>query len=137
MKKSLSYYSEALGLQKRDVVYTGMYTVYLAQENWMKALEMLNKAIELAPVYPDYWSWKIELLDQKTNTSYEDLKLIYEEGLSKVDQKTKVNLVTRFAMVAEINDEKADAISFWEYAKTLFPANNKIYQSEIDRLSKK
>jgi hypothetical protein len=89
------------------------------------------------PGSTDYWSWKIELLDQKTNTSYEDLKLIYEEGLSKVDQKTKVNLVTRFAMVAEINDEKADAISFWEYAKTLFPANNKIYQSEIDRLSKK
>ncbi len=132
--RAISFYKEALIYKKSDVVYAGLYTVYSAQLDLIKAQDAIAAAIKLQPSYTDYWNWKIDLLDEKTIMSYQNLKTIYSEALSKVDSRTKINLVTHFARIAENNNEKDEAIALWKYAIEIYPSNSTIYQSEIDRL---
>lgn len=132
--RAISFYKEALGYKKSDVVHAGLYTVYSAQSDWIKARSALDIAIQLQPMYVDYWNWKIDLLDEKTSASYQDLKSVYTDALLKVDPKTKINLVTHFARTTENNNQKNEAINLWRYAIDIYPDNAHIYQSEIDRL---
>lgn len=132
--KSIAFYNEALSYYKTDTGYSGLFVVYGAQNNIDQARIAIESAIRLNPLFTEYWISKLELLDDKTNVSYEDLQKIYSEGLLKVDPKTKINLVTYFAGSAEKNGQKSDAISIWEYAKNLYPQNSSVYQGEIDRL---
>ena len=132
--QAISFYKQALVYKKSDVVHAGLYTVYIAQSDWIKAQTALDAAIQLQPSYTDYWNWKIDLLDEKTNASYQDLKNIYVDALLKVDPKTKINLITHFARIAENNNEKNEAINLWRYAIDVYPSNTSIYQAEIDRL---
>lgn len=132
--QAISFYKQALVYKKSDVVYAGLYTAYIAQLDWTKAQDALASAIKLQPSYTDYWNWKIDLLDEKTTTSYQGLKNVYTEALSKVDSRTKINLVTHFARIAENNNEKTEAVNLWKYAIEIYPSNSTPYQSEIDRL---
>lgn len=132
--KAIIFYNEALSYYKTDTGYSGLSVVYGAQNNIDQARIAIESAIKLNPLFTEYWISKLSLLDDKTNVSYQDLQKIYNEGLTKVDPKTKINLVTYFAGVAEKNWQKDDAISLWEYAKNLYPQNSSIYQAEIDRL---
>lgn len=133
-KESVTYYKEALSFIESDRAYSGLSITYGAQKDWINARIAIDKAIELNPLFTDHWIWKIQILDDKTNTSFIELKKIYTEGLSKVDPKTKVNLVTSFARIAENNKETLEAISLWEYAIELYPTNKDIFGQEIDRL---
>lgn len=135
--KAIGYYDEALLYSKVDTVYSGLFTVYGAQGEWEKARASLDSAIALNPLYTEYWKWKLTVLDGKTSSSFQDLQKVYEEGLLKGDKRTRVNLVTHFASIAEGNAQKSEAIALWEYAKTLYPQNGVIYQAEIDRLREK
>ncbi len=132
---AITYYKTALKYSESDIVYVRLYTIYNIQGDTEKAGVAINTAIRLNPAFTDYWSTKLLFLDQKTNTSYADLKKIYEEGLTKVNPKTKVNLVIQFAGVAEANGQISDAVSMWTYAKTLFSENASAFQAEIDRLN--
>lgn len=132
--KAIVFYNEALSYYKTDTGYSGLFVVYSAQNNIDQARVAIESAIKLNPLFTEYWISKLSLLDDKTNVSYQDLQKIYSEGLLKIDIKTKINLVTYFAGVAERNGQKGDAISIWEYAKNLYPQNSSIYQAEIDRL---
>ncbi|OGI84398.1 hypothetical protein A3A92_02255 [Candidatus Nomurabacteria bacterium RIFCSPLOWO2_01_FULL_37_49] len=132
--KALVFYNEALSYEKTDTVYSGLFVVFSAQNNIDQARVAIDAAIKLNPLFTQYWKDKLSLLNDKTNVSYQDLKNVYSEGLLKVDPKTKIDLVTYFAGVAERNGQKVDAISLWEYAKNLYPQNSIIYQGEIDRL---
>ncbi len=130
---ALKYYEEALRYKKADVAYAGMLNVYSAQENWVKAEEAVNNALALNSRNNEYWKWKLTLLDERTDATFAELKAIYDDGLKKVDARTKINLVTHFANIAEANEEINEAISLWQYAKTLNPEKAAIYQAEIDR----
>lgn len=132
--QSIVYYQQALSYKKEDTVYSGIFTTYSAQGEWGKAITALDSAMKLNPQFTDYYIWKIGVLNEQTSANYQDLKKIYTEGLSKVDPKTKINLITYFATVAENVGQKNEAISLWTYAKNLFPENSSIYQAEIDRL---
>ena len=132
--KAISFYNEALSYDKTDTGYSGLFVVYSAQNNIDKARTVIDNAIKLNPLVAEYWNSKLALLDDKTDVSFLDLKRIYEEGLTKVDPQTEINLVTQFAGIAENNWQTSEAISVWEYAKHLYPQNNAIYQAEIDRL---
>jgi|SRR3989344_1676184 len=132
--KSIAFYNEALSYKKTDTVYSGLFVVYSAQNNIDQARVAIEAAIKLNPLFTEYWKSKLAMLDEKTNVSYQDLQTIYSEGLLKVDPKTKIDLVTYFAGIAERNGQISDAISLWEYAKNLYPQNVLIYQAEIDRL---
>ena len=135
--KAIGYYDEAVLYSKVDTVYSGLFTVYGAQGEWEKARASLDSAIALNPLYTEYWKWKLTVLDGKTASSFQDLQKVYEEGLLKGDKRTRVNLVTHFASIAEGNAQKSEAIALWEYAKQLYPQNGVIYQAEIDRLREK
>jgi tetratricopeptide (TPR) repeat protein len=135
--QAIKYYNEALSYRDSDVVYARLFSIYLAQNNTSKAKAAIDAAIKLNPAYTDYWNSKIGLLDEKTNSSYQDLKNVYNEGLSKVNPKTKINLITYFATIAESNGEISDSISLWQYAQNLYPENRSVYQAEIDRLKLK
>lgn len=132
---AIKYYNQAIKYIKSDSAYAGLFTVYGAQNKWKDAKIALDKAIEINPSYTDYRKWQIGMLGEKFGMQYDGLKTTYEKSLALVDSKTKVNLVTYFAGVAERNYQKADAISYWQYAISIFPANTAIYQSEIDRLN--
>jgi tetratricopeptide (TPR) repeat protein len=134
-EKAIIAYDEALKYGKKDTAYSGLFMTYSAQNNIEKARVALDNAISINPSYTDYWVWKLQLLDEKTDVSFVDLKKIYQDGLSKVDIRTKINLVTNFARMAENNYQKDEAISLWEYAEQLYPNNKDVYQTEIDRLS--
>ncbi len=131
---AIKIYNEALSLDDSHVVYIRLYSVYNAQGEIKKAEDMLNKAIVKNPSYTDYWTTKLLFLDEKTNMSFVDLKMVYEDGMKKVDSRTKVNLVTVFARIAENKNEKQEAITLWQKAIELHPENKDIYQAEIDRL---
>lgn len=131
---AISAYNEALNYIKSDKVYAGLYTAYTAKQDWPSALKALDSALSLNSANPDYWKWKMTLLDEKTDAKFADLKLIYEDGLTKVDPRTKINLVTHLASIAVSNQEKTEAIALWEKAKELYPENAAVYQKEIDKL---
>lgn len=131
---ALKHYNDALAIKKSDVVYSGMFHVYTAQKDWLKAGEAVDGALALNSKYTEYWKWKLTLLDERTSATYTELNQIYQDGLVKSDPRTKINLVTHFANVAESNGERAEAIALWEYAKELKPEKASIYQDEIDRV---
>ncbi len=131
---AISFFQQALKLKDADVVYARLFAVYSVQGNTVKAIESINKAIEKFPAFTDYWVSKLVYLDEKTNTSFNELKDVYADGLSKVDIKTKANLAINFARIAESNGMKDEAIAAWQQAIELYPANKATYQAEIDRL---
>lgn len=132
--KALEYFNKALTYKNSDLAYARIFSVYSAKGEWANALTTIDKAISLNPSYTDYWNSKLTLLDDKMTTSFEGLKSVYEQGLVKVDNRTKVNLVTNFARIAENNQKIDEAISAWNYAKAIYPDRSSIYQAEIDRL---
>jgi tetratricopeptide (TPR) repeat protein len=133
--KAVTYFNEALSYNKSDVVYVRLFSVYSAQGDWIRALEMINEAIVINPSYTDYWIYKLVAMDEKTNATFGELKTVYNDGLAKVDPKTKINLMTNFARIAENNGEKSEAISVWTEAQKVYPQNQAVYQTEIDRLN--
>lgn len=134
--QSVAFYNEALSYYNTDTGYFGLFFVYLAQNDIDRARVAIDASIKLNPFITEYWVSKLGMLDDKTNVSFLDLKKVYQEGLVKIDVKTKVNLVTFFAKIAESNKEYEDAIAAWKYAQELYPQNSSIYQVEIDHLSK-
>jgi len=134
--KAITYFDEALTYNKSDVVYVRLFSAYSAKGNWTKALEMIDQAISVKPSYTDYWIYKLVVMDEKTNATFSELKNIYVDGLTKVDPKTKINLMTNFARIAENNGDKSEAISIWTKAQTVYPENKTVYQAEINRLNK-
>lgn len=131
---AIKFYKEALNAKDSDTAYMRLFDVYNAQNNIDEARVNLEKALQRKPSYTEYWTTKLIFLDEKTNVSYLDLKKIYEDGLLKVDPKTKVNLVTTFARVAESNKQYGEAAFYFGYAKEIYPANATEFQAEIDRL---
>lgn len=134
--KAISFYKESLNYYKRDSAYSGLFLAYSAQNNVDQARIAIDAAINLNPTFSEHWKSKLSLLNDKTNLSFTDLKKIYEDGLTKVNSATKINLVTFFAVIAENKKEYKEAIAAWEYAKTLYPQNSSVYQAEIERLQK-
>ncbi len=132
--EAIDQYKKALKYKESDTVYAGLYTVYGAQGNWGEAENMLDKAIALKIKNTDYRKWKIGIMDEKTDATFDELKAEYEKALPIVEVETRVNLVTYFAGVAERNGQNSYAISYWQKAIELNPVNKEIYQSEIDRL---
>ncbi len=134
---AVSYYNKAISYNKNDSApHVGLYTIYLNQKDWQKALDSVNQAIKISPIFGDYWNWKILVMDQGLNKSYAELKAVYNQGYPKVRTEEKVNLVTKFAVVSENRGEKAEAVKLWQKAMELSPEKKSIYQAEIDRLSK-
>jgi len=132
---AIKYYKLALTYNyEKDIAYSRLSSTYGAQGDWVAAQINIDSAIAINPLYVEYWTWKLTLLDEKTKTSFADLKKIYEDGLTKVDKRVKVDLVSRFAQIAESKGEKAEAINLWKYAQEIYPTNKTIYQNEIDRL---
>lgn len=133
-KNAIKQYNQALRFKNDDTAYAGLFLVYGAQNDWKNARISIDKAIALAPANTDYYKWKIGMLDEKTDADYEALKAVYLDAIPKLNIKTKINLMTYFAGIAESNGQKQDAISFWQSAIETYPQNKAIYQAEIDRL---
>jgi tetratricopeptide (TPR) repeat protein len=131
---AIRYYNEALSYKKDDTAYVGLYTVYLTQKNWAKALESINKAIAVSALYGDYWKWKLLVMNEGMNASFADLEKVYTEGLPKVKTEEKINLVTYFADMSARKGEKSYAINLWQKAIEMNPQSKAIYQKEIDAL---
>lgn len=134
---AIKYYNQAISYNKNDSApYAGLYTVYINQKEWQKALNAVNQAIKISPMFGDYYNWKILVMDQGLNKNYSELKSVYDQGYPQVRTQEKVNLVTKFAMVSENHGQKAEAIKLWQKAMELAPDRKDTYQAEIDRLSK-
>lgn len=134
---AISYYNKAISYNKNDSApHVGLYTIYLNQKNWQKALDSINQAIKISPIFGDYWNWKILVMDQGLNKSYVELRVVYDQGYPQVRTQEKVNLATKFAMISEKHGQKDEAIKLWQKAMELSPEKKSIYQAEIDRLNK-
>lgn len=131
---AIRYYNEALSYKKDDTAYIGLYTVYLTQKNWGKALESINSALAINVLYGDYWKWKLLVMNEGLNAPFADLERVYTEGLPKVKSQEKINLVTYFADLAAKKGEKSYAINVWQKAIEMNPEGKDIYQKEIDAL---
>lgn len=134
-KTAIKQYNLALKYHNADTVYAGLFTVYSAQGQWIDARNALDKAIALAPLNADYWRWKLVLLDEKTDASFEVLASVYDDAIRQVTTGYKVNVITQFARIAESNGRINAAISQWELAMKIVPSNKDMYQAEIDRLN--
>ncbi|MBP9819220.1 hypothetical protein KBC79_00625 [Candidatus Woesebacteria bacterium] len=132
--EAITQYKKAIKYSENDTAYAGLYTVYSAQNRWFDAEQMLDKAIQINPQFTDYYKWKIGIMDEKTNASFDELVAVYEKALLQVSPDSKINLVTYFAGVAERNGQYSYAMMYWKYAISLFPGNADVYQAEIDRL---
>jgi tetratricopeptide (TPR) repeat protein len=126
--------NQALKYKNSDLVYVRISSAYGAKGDFANALSAIDKAISLNPTFTEYWNTKLTILDDKMTTSFEGLKAVYEQALAKVDNRTKPDLVTNFARIAENNQKIDEAISAWNYAKAIYPDRSSIYQAEIDRL---
>lgn len=126
--------NQALKYKNSDFAYVRISSAYGAKGDFANALSAIDKAISLNPTFTDYWNTKLTILDDKMTTSFEGLKAVYDLGLTKVDSRTKVNLVTLFARIAENNQKYDEAIKAFTYAKEIYPERASIFQTEIDRL---
>lgn len=133
--KTIEYYNEALKYKNSDIAYAGLYSVYLTEGNLDQAKNSLDSAIKLNPTYTEYYQWKLDFLNEKMGSSFTSLKEFYSNSLSVVDPRTKINLITYFARIAENKGEKVEALNLWKKALEVYPENKEIYQAEIDRLS--
>ncbi len=131
---AIKYYNEALSYNKHDTVYAGLYTVYLTQKNWQKALDSIDQAIKINSVLGDYWKWKILVLNEGMNSNFTDIKDVYNEGLLKIKTEEKINIVTYVANIASIRGEKIEAINLWQKAIEMNPKDRDLFQKEIDLL---
>lgn len=132
--QSIAAYQKALKIKDSDIPYFRIYNVYAAENNWTKAKDSLDQAIKRNPLYTEYWIVKLQVMDEKLHSSFASLKSTYDEAYQKVDSRTKPNLVTTFARIAESNGMKDEAIAAWQKAIEIYPANKATYQAEIDRL---
>ena len=130
-----SAYKKALNLIDSDVVYARLFAVYGASLEDEKALEAINTAIIKNPTFTDYYNSKIEFLRDRFDVDYEDLKVVYNEGVQNSNPETKVNLVLYFARISEELGEKEESVELWKEAIELYPENTEIYQAEIDRIN--
>lgn len=135
-QQSIIYYNKALSYVNSQIAYMRLFNTYNVIGDTNKAIEVIDKAIALKPMLAEYWNTKIQYLDEKTTMSFAELKAVYTQGLSKVDSKTKINLVIAFARIAENNKENQEAIAQWQKAIQLNPNLKATYQAEIDSLSK-
>lgn len=133
---AIDNYNQALKYKNSDLPYSGMFNVYSAQKKWTKAEESLNKAIELNAGNADYWKWKLSLLDDKTETSFDKLKTVFEEGFGKIYPNTRINLLVHFAQIAKNNNQTDEVIRLYKIAIDMNETNKDLYQAEIDRLNK-
>jgi len=134
---AIASYKVALSYNyKNDIAYNSISSAYGALGKWTESLSAVNSAIKANPAYVEYWTWKLTVLDEKTQSTFAGLKKVYEEGLTSVTSATKATLVTHFARMATDNGQKGEAIALWEYAKTLNPEASASFQAEIDRLKK-
>ncbi len=131
---AIKYYNEALSIRDSDFIYARLHSAYSAKGDTPQAVKSIDTAINKSPLFTEYWVTKLVYLDDKTNTSFSEIKNIYMDGLTKVDSRTKPNLVTIFARIAESNGMPEEAISAWQKAIEIYPKNKAIYQAEIDRL---
>ncbi|MFM7088606.1 MAG: tetratricopeptide repeat protein [Candidatus Paceibacterota bacterium] len=131
---AIGFFNDALAIEDADFVYSRLHSVYSAMGDKVQALKMIDMAISKNQLFTEHWVTKLVYLDEKTNTSFAELKQIYTDGLGKVDSRTKPNLVTTFAQIAEKNGMKDEAIAAWQKAIELYSANKATYQAEIDRL---
>ena len=134
--KAISYFNEALKYQESDSVYIRLFTVYGSQNDWTGAMIAIDKAIDITSFNTDYWVWKIQVLNERMGTTFSELKRVYEEGMTKANPLTRVNLATNFARISEQKGDNIYTISLWEQAIELYPSNEALYQAEIDRLLK-
>lgn len=134
---ALAFYIEALGYKKSDVVYADLYTLQLLLNDPTKAKQAVMTAIELKPDYTEYWNWLLILKKEKFNANFAELKAIYDDGYSKANPDTKVNLVTYFARIAGDMAMHKEAIAYWQLAVTLNPDNVNAYEAEIKSLEAK
>ncbi len=132
---AIKYYNDALKIQDADFIYARLHSVYSVQGNTVEAINAINKAISKNQLWTEHWVTKLVYMDEKTKTSFDELKKIYVDGLTKVDSRTKPNLVTTFARIAEKGGMKDEAIAAWQKAIELYPTNKAIYQAEIDRIN--
>ena len=96
-QQSIIQYNKSLSYVNSQIAYMRLFNTYNIIGDINKAIEAIDKAIVLKPQFVDYRNTKIQYLDDKTNTSFVDLKATYQDGLTKVDGATKN--VTRFIFV--------------------------------------
>ncbi len=135
-QQSIVYYNQALSYVNSQIAYVRLFNTYNVMGDVNKAIESIDKAIALKPLFVGYWNTKIQYLDDKTAMSFAELKTVYTQALSKVDPKSKIDLVTSFARIAESNNQKSEAIALWQKAIELNVGMSATYQVEIDRLNK-
>ena len=133
-KTAIRGYTNAIRYSNTDVAHAGLYVTYSSMQRWSDAFRELNKAIDLNPLNSDYWRWKMTLVSERVGQTYQAVKAVYEDSLKKVDPKTKVNVVTHFAGMAEKYGNKADAVGAWQLAIALLPEKTSVYQAEINSL---
>ena len=133
-EKAKEAYEKALTFIDSDIVYMRLFAIYGIEGNTEEALKVINKAIEINDDFADYWTLKLQFLEEKTDTSFIELENIYKAGLLKVNSETKVNLVTIFAGISEKSGEINKAKELWVYAIEINPISTELYQTEINRL---
>lgn len=134
--RSIELYQEALKLVNSDKPYSGMYISYTAKKDWKSAETALNRAIAINERNHDYRKWKLSLLSEFTDTSFGELKNLYDEAMPKIDPRGRTDLTAHFARIAEKMGRQSVALELWKKAKELGPEGAVIYQKEIDRLEK-
>lgn len=96
------------------------------------ALSEINTALRLKGNEFNFWLSKIMY---SSALKPEAIEQIYQNALTSTGND--INIVTSFAVFEETTGDIQDAIALWKKAQTILPERSGLYQSEIDRLSKK
>lgn len=127
-------YKKAAGFDPRNYnAYTALYTLYLETGENDKALQAIQKAIELAPEKPDVWRKLIELKRDKLGASSEELNGIFQEAIQKTSEH--VDIIKLYAQFLENVGQYQKAWELWNVLHNHYP-QEEIYQREMDRLEK-
>jgi tetratricopeptide (TPR) repeat protein len=73
--------------------FTGIYGVASAAERWNKALWALDEAISLDDQNSDYWLWKLEIMEQKTKATTDEINAEYKRAVETLLSPERVVLV--------------------------------------------
>lgn len=110
-----------------------LFVVENAMQDYARAKEHLEKALELNPGSQNYWRWLLELEQGPLGASLEHLEQRYQEALRATGDHPDILVLFANFLEREKGDPGA-AIEQWRRAKEKNPSSGTVYEAEISRL---
>ncbi len=133
-KKALDFYTEASEMFPNEPVpYFARAVIAEARGDYQGSLQYINGGIEHESTNPDYWKFKIGLIQDKIKESPDSVNALYLQALNST--KEHPDIITTYArFLSEIKGDLVGSVQYWKKAIEKNPEDKAIYEAEIKQI---